>query len=80
MNGPDSSARYLPDCPPHPDENKLAIEAAYRRGFYQGATAAVEGVDAGKTPTKLRAWLRRLYRWRYSRHGGRVEFPEWIAR
>jgi hypothetical protein len=54
----------MPDYPTKPVEGESYtredVETAYRRGFYQGATAAVEGVEAHKTLRDLNNWLIRL--------------------
>lgn len=75
--------RRLQDCPPHKDTDRSEemAEMAYRRGFYQGAAAAIEAMEEGFSLKQMRSWLfPRLYRWRYKRPMTKVIFPEWLAR
>src|ERR1700734_643557 len=61
--------------PPKPDREPTVaeqIELAYRRGFHQGAAAAVEAVDEGFSLVQLQAWVMRLYRWRRKAQPRRV--------
>lgn len=48
-----------------PGEKVLAdAEAAYRRGFFQGAMAALQAVDGGVPTSQLNHWLTWLKKWR----------------
>jgi hypothetical protein len=44
------------------------FEQAYRRGYAQGAAAAVDALERSYTLPALRAWLDRLMDWRYAFH------------
>lgn len=48
-------------------QREPALEAAYRRGFIEGADKAVTGLRRRLTDNdmrKLRAWMRELSKWR----------------
>jgi hypothetical protein len=71
---------------------KEEVERAYRRGFAQGACAALEAAygqyptDYRDTPTIKRSqqyleeWFARITKWRFSQSGGRIFWPEWPGR
>jgi hypothetical protein len=52
-------------------------EAAYRRGYEQGANAALDAFDRGTSIDKIRDWAcNKLFRWRYhDRPGDRTVIP-----
>ena len=41
------------------------VERAYRRGYFQGAHAALQEVQSGRTVKGLATWLSNLDHWRY---------------
>ena len=53
--------------------DRLIAEAAYRRGFYQGAFARQENQSLPKD--QLERWMDDLYDWRLKRHEGYFEEP-----
>lgn len=56
------------------ERDKLLIENAYRRGFYQGWFLCIDAINKGAPTNKLEKFLYgALFRWRYSRHGGKFE-------
>ena len=54
------------DAPPPGERVEAQVEKAYRRGFHQGASAAVEAMEDGATLILLNRWLGQLYAWRMS--------------
>lgn len=71
----------LADIEPLTEREKLMIENAYRRGFFQGFCSCFEAVyDGFRWPVLERFLYGRLHKWRYSRHGGKFQEPPWIAR
>ena len=53
-----------------------ADEDAYRRGFQQGAHAAVEALQRGLPPYLVERWMMEIYRWRFQKtHKKRFEAP-----
>ena len=62
-------------------ETFLVSESAYRRGFFQGAYAVLEAMQAGEDVSTVEEWINTgLYEWRYSRHGGEMTLPPGIKR
>jgi hypothetical protein len=54
-------------------------EDAYRRGFHQGATAALDAAACGVPPRLLQEWRRALGKWRHNRTTLRTLSPPRIA-
>jgi hypothetical protein len=55
---------------------KLLVETAYRRGYFHGWYFCLEAVKAGVFECNLQKFLYgALYRWRYSKHGGKLATP-----
>jgi hypothetical protein len=60
---------------------KLLVENAYRRGFFQGWYQCLETMkDAASECTLERFLYGPLYRWRYSKHGGKLTIPPELRR
>lgn len=55
-------------------------EQSFRRGFSQGVYAMFEAVRDGFSLDDLEAYWRRVYEWRCEEHGGKIIYPEWLAR
>jgi hypothetical protein len=51
------------------------VEDAYRRGFHQGATAALRAIASGAPPGLLAEWRRALAKWRHNRTNLRTLSP-----
>ena len=54
------------DAPAPGERVEAQVEKAYRRGFHQGACAAVEAMEDGASLILLNRWLDRLHTWRLS--------------
>jgi hypothetical protein len=54
------------DAPPPGERVEAHVEKAYRRGFHQGACAAVEAMEDGASLVVLTHWLGQLHAWRLS--------------
>jgi hypothetical protein len=71
----------MSDIEPLTDREKVMIENAYRRGFFQGFCSCFEAAQEGFRWQAMERFLyERLFKWRYSRHGGKFQQPPWIAR
>jgi hypothetical protein len=58
------------------DAQRVIVENAYRRGFFQGFHEAVHGMETGLRLDDLKDHLDpKLYVWRYAEHNGNFEFP-----
>ena len=63
---PDFDEGRLTDCAVHGEPVRAEVEAAYRRGFAQGAAIAFEAMRNGASEAHMLRWIyARLLKWRY---------------
>lgn len=71
-----SQVMWINDLEPITEREKLMIETAYRRGYYQGWWFCYKAFDEGAKPSSVQKFIfGRLFKWRLKRHGGKLAVP-----
>ena len=64
------------DLPPLTERERMVIECAYRRGFFQGWFGCFSAIHRGFSLRKVESFLyKQLYKWRYCKHDGKMTPP-----